>query len=456
MRKAKIMWVLSVMHRDIARSPVKSAALAAIALLAVLSLCRLSEAIGHADMEIRRLNSSIPVNASIGRRNSSDSAPFRQSGNLISPWAVSGVLGSGHVKDVYLEAAHEWSVAMPLTEGTGMPSGWVELAGLDASSAMMDNEGAFEGILATGDLEMLMIRNSRSFVDEIPGVERQLADGSPVGDMAIEFAPGHDASYFAFSEGSPIPIILSEETMRARGLSLGDNAFIAYAIPTTENWRILTWQSWLGRQATVIGSHNRNVLSHRLRDAAIVPIAALEGMLGRETGYTALEFTLDTMSGTPLSEIREFLEDVVSDARAGWAVMSVTVHDEELKAAVGSMEKSLSLLRYLYPITAAASAIIGFGLSMLLMHQKSREAAIMRSLGSSKRKVAFIYTTSSVLLSVAGALAASAAAAFSGSIGIGAASLLSGAYLASALAGSLTGAVLITRRPPLELLQVKE
>ena len=121
------------------------------------------------------------------------------------------------------------------------------------------------------------------------------------------------------------------------------------------------------------------------------------------------------------------------------------------------MEQNLSLLKLLYPIAIALSAIIGFGLSLLLMLQGAKVAAIMRVLGTTRAKSRATLCTEQAVVCLFGlVLGLAVLAAMGWGFGFVSSLGLAAVYLAGAATGSVAGAVVVTNRPPLELLQVKE
>jgi ABC-type antimicrobial peptide transport system permease subunit len=106
------------------------------------------------------------------------------------------------------------------------------------------------------------------------------------------------------------------------------------------------------------------------------------------------------------------------------------------------------------------SALIGAGLCLLLMLQQARDTALLRTLGVGKTSIRAVLCSKQILLSLAGVL-----------LGLGLlgalrqnlpavlgrpALLAAGSYLLGALIGSLIGAISISNKKPLDLLQVKE
>ena len=136
------------------------------------------------------------------------------------------------------------------------------------------------------------------------------------------------------------------------------------------------------------------------------------------------------------------------------------IWDEELRIVVSQLEKNLSILKVLYPVVMAVSALIAAGMCFLLLLQKTREAAILRVLGTTRIAVRMALIVESFCLSLIGVVIGLGLAALlwisSGTVPMGALLTSAELYLAGALVGLVGGAILVTNKQPLELLQVKE
>jgi ABC-type antimicrobial peptide transport system permease subunit len=134
--------------------------------------------------------------------------------------------------------------------------------------------------------------------------------------------------------------------------------------------------------------------------------------------------------------------------------------DEELRSVVQPLEKSLSLLQVLYPVTVIVAVLIGLGLNLLLVMQSARDAAILRVLGVSTGRVRGMYTIQQLLLSLFGVFMGLAGVAIlrSQPAALLEKQLIFGVllFLGGALLGALLGVYLTTNKNPLALLQVKE
>lgn len=127
---------------------------------------------------------------------------------------------------------------------------------------------------------------------------------------------------------------------------------------------------------------------------------------------------------------------------------------------VEPLEKNLSLMGVLYPVTMGVSALIALGLALLLVIQSAREAAILRVLGTPKGKTWVMLGGGQVLLCLVGLILGLAVLVIlrqDVAAVLGGPSLLcAGLYLAGSLCGTIAGAAYVTKDKALELLQVKE
>jgi ABC-type antimicrobial peptide transport system permease subunit len=106
------------------------------------------------------------------------------------------------------------------------------------------------------------------------------------------------------------------------------------------------------------------------------------------------------------------------------------------------------------------SVLIGAGLCFLLLLQATREAAILRVLGTTRTAVRLALIIEPLILSIIGVILGLGISRFlwMSSDLVSAVPLLvsAGLYLTGVLAGLVTGAISVTNKKPIELLQVKE
>lgn len=118
------------------------------------------------------------------------------------------------------------------------------------------------------------------------------------------------------------------------------------------------------------------------------------------------------------------------------------------------------LLEVLFPIAIVAAILIGIFVPLLVILQSSQEAAFLRILGATKKRVRCMLMFEQVILSIAGIiLVAGGIALFSPDLfarGRDTLAACFGLYLLGGILGAAAAAVQVTRHKVLELLQVKE
>ena len=134
---------------------------------------------------------------------------------------------------------------------------------------------------------------------------------------------------------------------------------------------------------------------------------------------------------------------------------TVELNDGELRLVIMPLEDNLHLLRILYPVAIITSFVLALGLSLLLILQNAKNVAILRVLGSPKRKTRVNLFLEQISVCLSGLIPGFIAILVLG-VGFGTAGMLAGVYLAGAVTGTITGVVFISRKTPLELLQVRE
>ena len=122
-------------------------------------------------------------------------------------------------------------------------------------------------------------------------------------------------------------------------------------------------------------------------------------------------------------------------------------------AEADRIRKMANLLSTLYPIALGVALLLGGVLPGLMVLQNSRETAILRVLGMSRRKVCAMLTGEQVLLCILGLILGVAAAFF---LGAGWELTYPGLHLAVCLIGSIIFAWVSTGKDLLSLLQAKE
>lgn len=196
--------------------------------------------------------------------------------------------------------------------------------------------------------------------------------------------------------------------------------------------------------------------------AILTPAGVIDVITKNAPYYSIARFILDPARNRELGTVRAALDEIINASRAGLVPLRALLLDEDLRNAIEPLEDSIRLMEVLYPVALALSLLAAAGVSALLILTEAREAAIMRVLGTTKWRSRIMLVLQIVFVVLAGLLLGlTASLAWSGSAGpalviFSMSALRAAAYLICAVAGSTAGAVTVTNRPPLELLQVKE
>lgn len=194
----------------------------------------------------------------------------------------------------------------------------------------------------------------------------------------------------------------------------------------------------------------------------LAPAGVMDVIMKGSPYYSTARFSVDPGKNRELNTFRAALEEIANADSAGIVPLRTLLWDDALRGAVEPLENSIQLMKVLFPVTLFLSLLAAAGVSALLMLTEAREAAIMRVLGTTKLRSRIMLSLQMVFLVLGGLLPGLAGAmVWAGSMGqawavFGMSALCAAAYLLCAAAGSAAGAVSVTNRPPLELLQVKE
>lgn len=194
----------------------------------------------------------------------------------------------------------------------------------------------------------------------------------------------------------------------------------------------------------------------------LTPAGVMDVIMKGFPYYSTARFNIDPARNRELNTFRAALDEIINANRAGLVPLRTLLLDEDLRNAIEPLEDSIRLMEVLYPVALALSLLAAAGVSALLILTEAREAAIMRVLGTTKLRSRIMLVLQIVFVVLAGLLIGlTAALGWSSSAGLALAifdmsALRAVAYLICAVTGSTAGAVTVTNRPPLELLQVKE
>jgi len=413
-------WVL----RQVRRAPVKSGLGVAVALFFILVMGWLSESIVRSEENVEELLRYTVIRGEV------ELPPFfiSHDGHAarvgLERFRALDVIAGGYLNDFVMAGGHGRSFIIPAQPG-GFPENWHDYIGFDRGQPVVANVNTFDSLYAFNNFDMFMEDN---YLEDFGGLQ-------------INFLPGYDRNNFVFTEGELIPIIVPESLLERRGVDLGDIVHIG-----------LTTDSPMDMQsayAQIIGIHDMFVSPSTASEATFIPLYALEHLLGFVIRYNVFNFTVDPVHNRNLTHVREFITGNIGR-------LSIQMWDEELNNMIGIANQTLLLLELIYPLALIASIVIAGGLSMLLMLQNAKSAAILHVIGTSKKKTMLMLLMEQFLVCLGGVLPGllmllAMRVSFDSAL-----FMAVGLYLAGVAAGAIMGAVMVIRRPPLVLLQVKE
>jgi len=478
--------------RHIIRHKVKTLLIFATTLFFVIALGLLQETITRTESEIDYLYATTVVSAEVRRSDGSRLATPERTSSLtgrISPQIVYELLNTEFIQNEFLQSIHLSAFVTPATDNGELNDDWLSYFLIEDS--YIENRAIFEYISANNQLiavnELGLYHNHRLAMMNNPisleATGAALTFWNPETrefdldailqaryDLRIELSDGFGEYEFVFEHGRLSPIVISEYTAVSRGLSIGDMVFVSAGerdpfLPALGHVFFDDLDYFLSLYmhfpAIIAGLHSgAYAYGQNFRDAVIIPLGFLDYIISHmrimSMGFRTMAFEIDPVWNRELDFVQETLQPIVTRSRWYSAEdLRIVFYDAELRVVVGSMEQNLSLLRLLYPIAIAVSVIIGAGLSILLMLQNAKNAAIMRVLGSVKKQTRVALWIEQLIVCLAG-IVIGLAAVFILGWGASASVMLAGLYLAGAVIGSVVGSVLVTSKPPLELLQVRE
>ncbi len=404
--------------RHVGRSALKSSLTALVALGLVLALGWMQWSIDRDRTEVDHLYATTVVEADIVPVDSSQTTSGGD--GIIAERAIDKILASGFIQSAYTEAEDYVTAAATMADPTTL------LDVVYRMSAFDQPENYFAG-METRD--------------------------------TVKYASGWDESLFTkdwkvdYLQQQGVPAVFPDSFLKTYNLKLG-NMINLYETSGTVYSYLVAGQYTPGGWRI-----SGNIV--RVGTASILlPLSALKVIQKNNLYYATAHFVIDPAKNRELPAFEEEMSTMISGSGAGKVPLKIHFWDEELRAVVAPMEKNLSLLQVLYPVTMAVSVLIGAGLCLMLALQQAREAALLRMLGVTKSHVRVLLSSEQILLSLTGVLLGLGLLGILrqdlGAVLAGPMLISAGLYLVSALIGSLIGAISVSNRKPLELLQVKE
>lgn len=281
---------------------------------------------------------------------------------------------------------------------------------------------------------------------ERPGVVTVTGSGTERGE--ITYLEGWDDTLFTadYDENLDVyPIVVPDTILERFHVEPGEELFL---------------EAGSGKVRAVIagsytGTFNSNDLRGMKGKAVLLPLSLMKRLSPGTLYYTTAEFTLDPEKNHELPVFRETAKKLIEEDRMSRCVVNFRIWDEELRMTAEPMEQNLRLMKILFPIAQLVAMLAGGMVSLLLLLQNAKTAAILRVLGIPAKTVRRMLGAEKLLLGIAGSVAGILLCAILGKWNM--ALLVNAAlYLLGLLIGMVIGCAAVTRKKPLELLQVKE
>lgn len=416
--------------RHMRRKPVQTTLTVAVALAFFAAITWMQTAIVRDTAEVERLYETTEIDGELVKK---DFVDIGFGGGYLTQDMIDWMAESGYFCDLYTEAADEVRV---------------EQREIDPK---------------TGDILSTRVIGQYVPIRLPEDIERFCAENA----VAVDYAKGYDADLFIREWRKWIPEV--------NKMTLKENA----PIIVPEEW-LEQYDLEYGQELTISGGGNYGIddnfimnitIAGTLRsvdrgdgiiragwDKILIPPSLWEMFRKNEDWlYSTVRFTVDPAFNRELDTVKEEIARQLGSPLMAKQDAEVMLWTSELRQVVEPFEKNLELMKLLFPVTTAVSVLAGGGLIFLLLLQRTEEAALLRVLGNSRGRTRRMLLAEPVLLSLAGLLIG-ICVAYCGFPEIPAAQIgmFAGAYLGGCILGAILGVVHITRKMPLELLQVKE
>lgn len=282
-------------------------------------------------------------------------------------------------------------------------------------------------------------------------MERYLAD-----DYRVEYVKGYDKSIF---DGTGQVCLVGQDLARALGIQAGDeivmlsNDLYAFLGGLYEEGRVTAATRSAGKMYKVVGivetsdAHLASGIFTGIRSSA-------ENVYGQPFPVGYCEFTL--ADNDRLEELNNLLDELKAKGLKYAMMASFHVDGKALE----NIARVCNLLESLFPLVLAAAVLIGVSGSFLVICQSAQEAAFLRVLGTTKKRVRCILAFEQIALCMVGTVLVSVGIVFlKPELFARSRQLLTACfvlYLLSCACGAAIAAIQVTRHKVLELLQVKE
>lgn len=255
------------------------------------------------------------------------------------------------------------------------------------------------------------------------------------------------------------PVLVSNKAMEHFDLELGDKILLK----NSSNYLRLVMEAY----GTIVGTFDKadrgkdryGLILSKEEELFIYPITVLEGV-EHALYYNQMEFSFNPENNKKLISQKEELRRTVSSNPQNIIGTDLKFWDGELSNVVEPLEKNISLLEILYPVTFILSIIIAGILGFMMVLRRSADVAILRILGVKSKEVQWNLFRENTILVIIGIIIALLIifpiTINTYPIGLDKYALVIGGYLLGTIIGLIFGIGKVTNRKPLELLQVRE
>jgi hypothetical protein len=448
--------------RHTIRAPLKAFFIIITTIFFVSALIWLKVTIDNTQLEIETYLEAMPITATIRKANPAGLSIGFHMDEVIASSVMDTIRNDDFVRDAYVISAVTNSFIVPL--------------GIDGEFDVVKVHEIWEQLLLTFHSDTVF-RHTHLFTDYIFAVssletlieETRMAQfvvrmGEP---FRLNFAEGFSEDDFFYDDenlSSPIPVIVHEAILELRGIALGD---IAYITQEEAFWNEMTNFSdtrLVGHHVQVIGTYSGHTAGGILHPAdrpfVIMPLDAMRLIRGEEMTYITAILEIEPAKNYDIQLFEELHTDLLADNRpsegGGFIPLQMAIYDDEFRQVILPMKENLTLLQILYPIVIAISVALSTGFALLLMLQNAKITALMRVLGSAKFPVRMLLSGKQLVLSLLGVISGLLILPiFNISYDLEILMLV-GLLFTGAAVGTVIGALLISKKSPLELLQVRE
>ena len=412
--------------RHVRRRPIHTILVVAVALSFLAAITWMQISIVHDTAEVERLYGTTEINGELVQKD--PAATVGLGGAYLTQSMIDWLEASDYVQDLHADVADVVKVEHKTTNPvTGEV--YSQLIGKDIPMRSTDDIGRF-------------CEENHIEIDYADGYGTELFTTSwkTYLESQNQYVPKMDT-----------PILVPEAWLEQYGLEYGQHIDIYAA-----SGKMIT-------TGLVIAGSVRYVdvgdgVSRSEWNKVLIPTSAWEFF--KESGdwtYSSVQFTIDPAFNRELDAIKAEVAKQLKNPHMALLDADVMLWTSELRQVVEPFEKNLDLMKLLFPVTVAVSVIAGGGLLFLLLLQRTEEAALLRVLGNSRRRTGFMLLSEPVMFSMSGLLLG-IAVVYCGmqEVSVRPILMFAGLYLGSCVLGAFLGTAHITRKRPLELLQVKE